>query len=132
MVVLVKPHLRHEHKYPLDFIEYQILKKKLAIVLKPDEHAGPDGRYHIRSLYFDDFKNSTLFEKQSGIANRSKYRIRIYNYGDQIIKLERKTKFNQYIRKDCVRLRREDADRIISGDVDFLANSKNDFLRDFF
>jgi hypothetical protein len=104
----------------------------LAIVLKPDEHAGPDGRYHIRSLYFDDFKNSTLFEKQSGIANRLKYRIRIYNYSDQTIKLERKTKLNQFIRKDCVRLRREDADRIISGDVDFLANSKNDFLRDFF
>ena len=132
MVDLIKPHLRHEHKYSLNFIEYQILKNKLAIVLKPDEHAGPDGRYHIRSLYFDDFKNSALFEKQSGITNRSKYRIRIYNYCDQTIKLERKTKLNQYIRKDCVRLRREDADRIISGDVDFLANSKNSFLRDFF
>ncbi len=132
MTDLVKPHLRHEHKYPLNFIEYQILKKKLAIILKPDEHAGPDGLYHIRSLYFDDFKNSALFEKQSGIAKRSKYRIRIYNYSDQIIKLERKTKLNQYIRKDCAKLTRQDADRIIVGDVNFLADSENDLLRDFY
>jgi hypothetical protein len=132
MADLAKPQLRHEHKYPLTFIEYQILKKKLAIVLKPDEHAGPDGRYHIRSLYFDDFKNSALFEKQSGIANRSKYRIRIYNYSDQIIKFERKTKLNQYIRKDCVRLTREDADRVIVGDVDFIADSENDLLRELY
>lgn len=132
MVDLVKPHLRHEHKYLLNFIEYQILKKKLAIILKPDEHAGPDGRYHIRSLYFDDFKNSALFEKQSGIATRSKYRIRIYNCSDQTIKFERKTKLNQYIRKDFVKLTRQDADRIIFGDVDFLADSENDLLRDFY
>jgi hypothetical protein len=37
-------------------MEYDIPKRKLATVLKLDEHSGPDGRYHIRSLYFDDFK----------------------------------------------------------------------------
>jgi hypothetical protein len=132
MTDLVKLNLRHEYKYPLNLIEYQILKKKLSIILKLDEHAGPDGRYHIRSLYFDDFKNSALFEKQSGIAKRSKYRMRIYNYSDQLIKLERKTKLDHYIRKDCVKLTRQDADRILVGDVDFLVNSENDLLRDFY
>lgn len=127
-----KLNLRHEHKYPLNLVEYQILKKKLAIVLKQDKHSGPDGRYHIRSLYFDDFKNSALFEKQSGVTNRSKFRMRIYNYSDQVIKLERKTKLNQFIHKDCVRLTREDADRIIEGEVDFLDDSENDLLRDFY
>jgi hypothetical protein len=124
--------LRREHKYPLNWVEYQIMKKRLAIVLKLDKHSGLDGRYHIRSLYFDDFKNSALFEKQSGVANRSKFRMRIYNYCDQVIKLERKTKLNQFIHKDCARLTREDADRIIAGDVDFLDDSENDFLRDFY
>lgn len=132
MTTLLKSHLRHEYKYPLNFIEYHILKKKLALVLQPDKHAGSDGTYHIRSLYFDDFKNSALFEKQAGIANRSKYRIRIYNYSDQIIKLERKTKLNQYILKDCVNLTRQDADRIIARDVAFLVDVKNDLLRDFY
>jgi hypothetical protein len=132
MANLIKPSLRHEHKYPLNFIEYQILIKKLAIILKLDEHAGPGGRYHIRSLYFDDFKNSALFEKQSGNATRSKYRIRIYNCSDQTIKFERKTKLDQYIHKDCVKLTRQEADRIIVGDVDFLADSENELLRDFY
>ena len=132
MVDTISSHLRHELKYPLNFMEYQILRKKLAIFLKLDKHAGPDGKYHIRSLYFDDFKNSALFEKQSGIANRSKYRIRIYNCSDQIIKFERKTKLNQYVHKDCVKISREDADKIIAGDVDFLVDSENEFLKEFY
>jgi hypothetical protein len=127
-----KPRLRHELKYSLGFIEYQILKKKLATVLKLDSHAGPEGVYHIRSLYFDDFKNTALFDKQAGVARRKKYRLRIYNYSDQFIKLERKTKFDQYILKDSVRLSREDADRIIEGDVDFLADSENSLLKNFY
>ncbi|MCW4022262.1 MAG: polyphosphate polymerase domain-containing protein, partial [Candidatus Bathyarchaeota archaeon] len=129
---ILTSHLRHEHKYPLTFLEYQILKKKLAIVLKPDKHAGPDNRYHIRSLYFDDFQNSAMFEKQAGLANRSKYRMRIYNCSDESIKLERKTKQNQFVHKDCVMLTRGDADRIIAGDVDFLGASKNGFLKKFY
>ncbi|HSQ83506.1 MAG TPA: polyphosphate polymerase domain-containing protein, partial [Desulfobacterales bacterium] len=132
MAIPFYSNLRHEHKYPLNFMEYQILRKKLAIFLKPDENAGPDGRYHIRSLYFDDFKNSALFEKQSGIANRSKYRIRIYNFCDKIIKFERKIKLNQYVCKDCVKITREVADKIIAGDVDFLFDSENDFLKEFY
>ncbi len=132
MAELDKPRLRHELKYPLTFIEYRVLKKKLGTVLKLDPNAGSDCRYHIRSLYFDDFKNTALFEKQAGVARRKKYRIRIYNYSDQFIKLERKTKLDQYILKDCVRLTREDADQIIAGDIDFLANSEKNLLREFY
>lgn len=126
------PRLRHELKYPLTFLEYQLLKKKLITVLKPDLHAGPEGYYHIRSLYFDDFRNTALFEKQWGVARRKKYRIRIYNYSDDFIKFERKIKVDQYILKECVKLTREDAEKIIIGDINFLANSQNNFLRDFY
>jgi hypothetical protein len=132
MVEHNKPRLRHELKYPLTFIEHQILRKKLATVLKPDSNAGPDGSYKIRSLYFDDFRNTALFEKQSGVARRKKYRIRIYNCSDQFIRFERKTKLDHYILKDWVRLSRKDADKIIAGDVNFLANSENVLLRDFY
>jgi hypothetical protein len=123
--------LRHELKYPIDFIQYQVLKKKLNAVLKPDVHAGHDGSYHIRSLYFDDFKNSAFFEKQSGVARRKKYRIRIYNFSDKFIKFERKTKINQYIKKECVRLSREETDKIVAGDIAFLADSNKQLLREF-
>ena len=132
MVAINRPRLRHELKYHLTFMEYQILRKKVAAVLKLDSNAGPDGCYHIRSLYFDDFRNMALFEKQAGVARRKKYRIRIYNHSDHFIKFERKTKLNQYILKDWVRITREDADKIIAGDVNFLADSESALLRDFY
>jgi hypothetical protein len=125
-------HLRHEMKYYIDFIQYQILRKKLATVLKLDSHGGPDGSYHVRSLYFDDFRDTALFEKQAGIANRKKYRIRIYDYSDSFIKLERKIKLEQCILKESVTLTKKEADRIITGDFSFLTNSKNHLLKRFY
>ncbi len=124
--------LRHELKYHIDPPQYRILRSRIAALLPMDPHAGPDGRYHIRSLYFDDFKNTNLFEKQAGVARRKKYRMRIYDYNDTIIKLERKTKLNEYIGKESVNISREEADRILAGDVAFLASSKNHLLRVFY
>ena len=126
------PQLRHEFKYHISYVQYKILQKKLSTILKLDPHAGPDGRYHVRSLYFDDFKNTAFFEKMAGVSRRKKYRIRIYNYSDDLIKFERKTKLNQYVFKESVKLAREDAERIIAGDVAFLANSKDHLLKTFY
>lgn len=124
--------LRHELKYRIDLLQYQVLKKNLAAVLSPDPHMGAEGRYTIRNLYFDDFRNSALYEKQAGIARRKKYRLRIYNHSDAVIKFERKTKFDNYIRKESVRLTRSEADRIIAGDLTFLTTSKNSLLKAFY
>ncbi|MGF3523083.1 MAG: polyphosphate polymerase domain-containing protein [Candidatus Bathyarchaeia archaeon] len=127
-----KPRLRHELKYHIDHLQYQILRKKLSIVLNSDPHAGPDGTYHVRSLYFDDFKNSALHEKTSGVAPRKKYRIRIYNYSDEYIKFEQKTKLNQYVSKESVQLTRKEAEQIIAGNIEFMANSTNPVLNAFY
>ena len=77
----------------------------------------------------DTTQDSTSDDSTTG---GSKHRIRIYNYSDQIIKFERKTKLNQYVSKDCVKISREDADKIIAGDVDFLVDSENEFLKEFY
>ena len=124
--------LRHELKYHLSFMQYRILRQKLGAVLKLDSHAGPDGRYHIRSLYFDDFRNSAFFDKMAGVPIRKKYRMRIYNLSDDFIKFERKSKFNEYVCKESAVLTREEADRIIGGDVTFLANSNNKLMQCFY
>jgi hypothetical protein len=58
--------------------------------------------------------------------------MRIYNFSDKFIKLERKTKLNQYINKQWVRLTREEADKILAGDIEFLANSDRRLLREFY
>ena len=127
-----KPCLRHELKYKIDLLQFDVLRKNLATVLKPDPNMGTAGQYHIRSLYFDDFRNSAFWEKQAGTYKREKYRIRIYNRSDAFIKFERKTKIHNLIFKESVRITREEADRIISGDIGFLADSKHKLLRAFY
>ena len=82
---------RHEFKYYINYGEYESLRRRLKYVLKPDVYANEQGDYHIRSLYFDDVHNSALYEKQAGILSREKFRIRIYNLSDSVIKLKKIT-----------------------------------------
>ena len=124
--------IRHELKYSINTMQYELLRTKLRAVLKADPHTGPDGRYHIRSLYFDDMRNTALFDKQGGVQRRKKYRMRIYNLDDSLVKLERKSKLDNYISKEMVCLTREDAERILNGDVSFLSTSENRLLRAFY
>jgi hypothetical protein len=125
-------HLRHELKYQIDVLQYQVLQKKLSMVLKPDPNMISNKPYSIRNLYFDDFRDTALCEKQAGVPCREKYRMRIYNYSDAVIKLERKTKIDQYSLKESTRITRGEADQIIAGDLEFLAKSEDQLLRDFY
>jgi hypothetical protein len=52
--------LRYEFKYEIAPLQYQILKKRIALLFKPDPFSGPEGGYHVRNLYFDDFRNTSL------------------------------------------------------------------------
>jgi len=47
----------------------------LSSFLPKDEY-GINGKYNVRSLYFDDFKKNAIFEKQSGNFDRIKFLIR--------------------------------------------------------
>ncbi len=123
---------RHELKYAIDSLQHQSLRKNLLAILKPDAHAGPDGRYHIRSLYFDDFKNTALLEKLAGVRHRKKYRIRLYDFDDSLIKLERKTKVDQYVCKESAMLTRADVERITAGNIEFLADATHPLLKQFY
>ena len=83
---------RHELKYLINEGEHAALACRMASVFKLDKHARAGG-YTIRSLYFDDYCNSAYEEKDAGILMRKKYRVRIYNGSDKVIKLERKKKY---------------------------------------
>ncbi len=82
---------RHEEKYIIDYKQYAMLKARAMGVLTPDANAR-GGSYVITSLYFDDPLDSALYEKLDGLGRHSKFRIRTYDYNDQVIKLERKDK----------------------------------------
>lgn len=124
--------LRHEFKYQIDNLDYRILQKKLCTFLKPDLNMKPKSSYNVRTLYFDDFEDSTFHQKQAGVYNRKKYRLRIYNHSDTVIKFERKSKIGVYILKETARLTRREADRLLVGDYGFLAKSDHRLLREFY
>ena len=95
----MEKNFRHEYKYLISRQSAELLKLRLPHVMHRDRHAGPTGQYTIRSLYFDDLAFGAFEEKVSGIDNRTKYRIRCYNYEDKIFKLEKKEKKGHLTRK---------------------------------
>ena len=123
---------RHELKYLINMPDWALMRARMAPVMRRDENAGPEGEYHIRSLYFDDYWQSAYEDKEQGVLTRSKYRLRLYNCSDRVIRLERKSKVGQYIRKESAPVTREEADRLLEGEYGFLLRSKHNLLREFY
>ena len=46
---------RHELKYLISPADHHALRQRLRAVMKRDPHVGADGRYTIRSVYFDNY-----------------------------------------------------------------------------
>ena len=88
--------------------------------------------YLIRSLYFDTINDDALEEKIAGVGNRKKYRIRIYNFSDRVIKLECKSKYGDLISKQSVSIPRELADQLIAGDPEGLQRMRHPLLHDVY
>ena len=122
---------RHENKYLISYHDQDSLRRRLSPVLALDKHVKGDG-YTIRSLYFDDYWQSAYEEKDAGVLMRKKYRIRIYNFQDHYIRLERKKKFGAYIYKESAPLTRAQVEDILLGHYDFLKHSPHSLAREFY
>lgn len=68
----------YEYKHIINNGDYLALKSRLNIIMNKDEHII-DGKYKIRSIYFDDLNDQAYKDKINGLSNRSKYRLRYYN-----------------------------------------------------
>ena len=90
---------RHELKYALSPGDELALRRRIRAVIPHDAHAGPDGRYRIRSIYFDNIYDKALREKIDGVQKREKFRIRYYNDDLSYIVLEKKFKYNALCQK---------------------------------
>ena len=124
--------LRHELKFFISPIQYQVLSRTLKATLNPDPNGDENNQYHIRSLYFDTAYDSALYDKINGTANRDKYRIRIYNFSDQMIRLECKSKIRDLISKRSVRITRDLAEQLISADPTGLESTASGLVSDTF
>ena len=80
--------LRHEYKYYINSFVYHVLRERFRHVLGADPNMENEDGYIISSIYFDDLYGSAVNEKLAGVRFRKKYRIRLYNYQDDVIKLE--------------------------------------------
>ena len=90
---------RHEYKFLISKSAAELLRLRLPHFMRRDSHAGPTGRYTIRSLYFDDANYNAYYEKTEGVDNRTKYRIRLYDYDASYLRLECKEKKGSLTRK---------------------------------
>lgn len=128
----MKPTYRHELKYLINLPDWALLRARMAGVMRRDENAGPFGEYHIRSLYFDDHRQTAYEDKEQGILTRSKYRLRVYGCSDRTIRLERKLKYDQYILKESAPVTRDEVGRLLDGEYAFLLRSEHNLLREFY
>lgn len=122
---------RHEIKHEISHLDMLILRQRLGAVMTPDSHAI-QGRYQIRSLYFDNLDDKALREKLDGVNIREKYRIRLYNHDPSIIHLERKYKCGGLGYKNSTTLTQEQAQAIAQGDVTWMAGSSDDVILGFY
>ena len=64
--------LRHELKFFINPVEYEVLRRVLDRTLQRDPNGDENNEYAIRSLYFDTRFNDALIDKLDGVKNRDK------------------------------------------------------------
>ena len=122
---------RHELKQEITYADMLVLRQRLKTVMQKDSHAT-DGRYEIRSLYFDNLNDKALREKIDGVNVREKFRIRYYNGDTALINLEKKSKINGICLKESVSLTIEQTETILNGDYTWMTESKESLVRELY
>lgn len=122
---------RHEWKHEINYSDMVVLRQRLKAVMKPDENAV-NGKYFIRSLYFDNISDKALREKIDGVNCREKFRIRYYNNDTSLIHLEKKSKINGLGNKQSANLSAEEAQKIVDGDFDWMIDCDRPLVQELY
>ena len=122
---------RHEWKHEIRYADLLAIRQRLRAVAVPDPHAQ-DGKYLIRSLYFDNLNDKALREKVDGVNLREKFRIRYYNGDPSLIHLEKKSKVGGLGTKYSAILTAGEAQAIVDGRLDWMLNSGRDLVQELY
>ena len=125
------PQYRHEWKHEISLSDRMVLRARLGAVCRTDGHAV-DGRYQIRSLYFDNLDDKALREKINGVSRREKFRIRYYNGTPSPIHLEKKSKLNGLGTKETAELSPAEAQAIVDGGLDWMRSSGRPLVQELY
>ena len=99
--------------------------------MEKDSHTPDNGRYLIHSLYFDDYKDTSVYTTNSGLSKRFKWRIRYYGDDLDYIVLERKEKIDSRCHKKSCKLTLTEYDKIISGNItDIVYDTNKELLKE--
>jgi hypothetical protein len=122
---------RHEIKHQINFCDLLTIRHRMRAVAYSDPHAI-DGKYLIRSLYFDNLADKALMEKVNGLPIREKFRIRYYNGDTSVIHLEKKSKVDHLGNKQSAPLTKEQAQAIVDGDLSWMLGSQFPLIRELY
>lgn len=100
--------------------------------MKTDPHAKNNGKYLIRSVYFDNFDNKVLSQKKEGLLDRDKFRVRLYDYNMDYLNLEKKSKRDNLTFKQKCRLTPEEYEKIRIGDIEWMENDTRTLIKDLY
>ena len=123
---------RSELKHYINIGDYMQLHSKLKYIMRPDPNALQDGKYKIRSLYFDNYEDKAVTEKLSGQSRREKFRLRYYNGDLSFIRLEKKSKMNKGCYKQTEMITLEQCQKIINGCYDNLLSQDSPLLSELY
>ncbi len=122
---------RHEWKHEISYLDSLTLQMRLKAVMQNDPHAK-DGRYQIRSVYFDTPNDKALREKVDGVNYREKFRIRFYNGDTSFITLEKKSKINGLCAKEFCVISKNEAQSIVDGNIAWMIKSDRPLCKELY
>lgn len=122
---------RHELKYRIGYAQCLELRNRLRTVMQSDVHTGADGKYLIRSIYFDNYADKALREKTDGVPVREKFRIRYYNDDFSYLTLEKKIKDNNLCMKVDAQISERECRALLAGNVGWMREHSSPLVRSF-
>ena len=123
---------RNEIKHFINTLDSCVLRSRLKHMMSPDPFALKDGKYKIRSLYFDNYNDKALLEKINGVNNREKFRIRFYNNDTSFIKMEKKSKIRGLCLKTTAGISYEECKAILDGEISWMLDSNKPVLLELY
>ena len=122
--------IRQEFKYYVSAEVISNLRTYLKEIMKIDENANSENnQYTITSLYFDTPNEEDFEDKVDGIKSREKFRLRVYNQKDDLVKFESKKRVETAIKKTSSIIPIKDVKQILKGNYESLLNSNSEFLK---
>ena len=122
---------RHEVKHQISLIDSTVLKDRMKFITSVDQNTL-DGKYFVRSIYFDNITDKVLREKIDGINIREKFRIRYYNNDTSFIRLEKKSKINGLCNKQVTILTEEQVRQILENNISWMVKSEDKIIQELY